>query len=44
MWEVSRSEWETAAALGHRSLQYVGRYTRLTDDERDALAERAAAL
>ena len=39
--EASGSDTETAAALGHQSLKYVGRYVRQTDAEREALMERA---
>jgi site-specific recombinase XerD len=35
------SDAETAAALGHQSTKYVPRYTRKTDDEREALLEEA---
>jgi integrase/recombinase XerC len=41
---VSGSDTETASALGHRGLKYVGQYARATDDERDAMAERACEL
>jgi integrase/recombinase XerD len=37
------SDSETAAALGHTSLKYVGRYTRQTDQERDAQLEATFA-
>ncbi len=37
--EKSRSDTETAAALGHSGLKYVGRYVRKTDKEREALLD-----
>ena len=40
---ASGSDSETAAALGHAGLQYVGRYTRKTQSERDDLLERMFA-
>jgi integrase len=39
--ERSHDDSETAAALGHRSTKYVGRYARKTDGEREALIEAA---
>ena len=39
--EVSGSDTETAAALGHAGLAYVGRYVRKSDAERLALLEKA---
>jgi integrase/recombinase XerC len=39
--EASGSDTETAQALGHQSLKYVGRYVRKTDTEREALIEQA---
>ncbi len=41
--EASGSDAETAAALGHAGLQYVGRYTRKAQSERDDLLERMFA-
>jgi integrase len=37
----SGSDTETAAALGHTGLQYVGRYVRHSDAERQATLEEA---
>ena len=31
---IRRSDTETASALGHASLKYVGRYVRKNDQER----------
>jgi integrase len=39
--EASGSDTETAAALGHAGLQYVGRYVRKTDRERIDLLQKA---
>jgi integrase len=39
--EKSQSDSETAAALGHQSNKYVGRYARRTDEEREAVIEDA---
>ncbi len=38
--EASGSDTETAAALGHAGLQYVGRYVRKTDNERIGMLRR----
>lgn len=37
--EKSGSDTETASALGHSGLKYVGRYVRKTDEEREELLD-----
>lgn len=38
--ERTGSDTETAAALGHTGLAYVGRYARRSNDEREATLEQ----
>ncbi len=42
--EASGSDTETAAALGHAGLQYVGRYVRKTDNERIGMLQSALSV